>query len=217
MKTLQSKLAVIFGIFLALGVVGIVIALLNSQKDDAAVINLMGMVVTLRWFNIILLSIMVITVVLTWFVIVQPLIKTFRGIVDNLSNGAEQVASATEQISALSQSLAQGSSGQASSIEETLALMEEMASMTKQNANNANETVRLVDMCSVSAENGNKVVKEMSRSMEEINESSKKIAEITKVIEGIAFQTNLLALNDVVEAARAGETWEGICSGGRRG
>lgn len=60
-------------------------------------------------------------------------------------------------------------------------------------------------MCSNSAENGNKAVKDMNTSMEEINGSSKKIAEIIKVIDGIAFQTNLLALNAAVEAARAGE------------
>jgi hypothetical protein len=63
-----------------------------------------GKMAILRWFNIILLSIMVITVVLTWFLIVQPLIKTLRRIVDNLSNGAEQVALATGEISASSHS-----------------------------------------------------------------------------------------------------------------
>jgi methyl-accepting chemotaxis protein len=65
-------------------------------------------------------------------------------------------------------------------------------------------------MCNASAENGNKAVKEMNNSMEDINASSKKIAEITKVIDGIAFQTNLLALNAAVEAARAGEHGKGF-------
>ncbi len=88
--------------------------------------------------------------------------------------------------------------------------MEEMASVTVQNANNAGEAAKLVDMCSVSADNGSKAVGEMNSSMDEINISSKKIAEITKVIDGIAFQTNLLALNAAVEAARAGEHGKGF-------
>jgi methyl-accepting chemotaxis protein len=65
-------------------------------------------------------------------------------------------------------------------------------------------------LCSVSAENGSKAVKDMNTSMEEINGSSKKISEIIKVIDGIAFQTNLLALNAAVEAARAGEHGKGF-------
>ena len=169
-----------------------------------------GKVGTLHWFNIIVLSITVVTVMITWVVIVQPLVKKLRVIVDNLSNGADHVSSATVQISESSQSLAQGSSEQASSIEETSASMEEMASVTRQNANNANEAAKLVEMCSASAEVGNKAVGEMNSSMEEINTSSKKIAEITKVIDGIAFQTNLLALNAAVEAARAGEHGKGF-------
>ncbi len=74
----------------------------------------------------------------------------------------------------------------------------------------AAEAARLVDQCSVAADNGNKAVVEMSNSLKEINKSNKEIAEITKVIDGIAFQTNLLALNAAVEAARAGEHGKGF-------
>lgn len=88
--------------------------------------------------------------------------------------------------------------------------MEEMSAVTKQNAENAEEAAKLVDMCSVSAETGNSTVEEMNTAMGEINTGSKKIAEITKVIDGIAFQTNLLALNAAVEAARAGEHGKGF-------
>ncbi|ODS31254.1 MAG: hypothetical protein SCARUB_03623 [Candidatus Scalindua rubra] len=164
----------------------------------------------LQWSNTIVVIITVITVLIAWFFVVQPLVKALTRIIQNLSDAAGQVASASGQISASSQSLAQGSSEQASSIEETSATMEEMASVTKQNANNAGEAAKLVDMCSVTAENGNKAVTEMNSSMDEINASSKKIAEITKVIDGIAFQTNLLALNAAVEAARAGEHGKGF-------
>jgi methyl-accepting chemotaxis protein len=88
--------------------------------------------------------------------------------------------------------------------------MEEMESVTRQNANNAEEAAKLVERCSSAAENGSKAVTEMNTSMDDINISSKKIAEITKVIDGIAFQTNLLALNAAVEAARAGEHGKGF-------
>ena len=164
----------------------------------------------LSWSNTTVVIVTIITVLVAWFAVVIPLTRTLKGIIDNLLSGSNQVASATEQIAASSQSLARGSSEQASSIEETSASMEEMSSVTKQNANNAEEAAKLVDMCSVAAENGNKAVVEMNNSMEEINVSSKKIAEITKVIDGIAFQTNLLALNAAVEAARAGEHGKGF-------
>ncbi len=133
-----------------------------------------------------------------------------KKIINSLTECSEQISSASGEVSSSSQALAQGSSEQASSLEETSASMEEMASITKQNANNAGEAAKLVDLCSISAENGNKAVKDMNTSMEEINGSSKKIAEIIKVIDGIAFQTNLLALNAAVEAARAGEHGKGF-------
>ncbi len=164
----------------------------------------------LSWSNTIIVIITVLTVAVAWLLMVQPLIKTLRGIINSLSEGADQVAAASGQISSSSQNLAQGASEQASSIEETSASMEEMASVTKQNAGNAEAAAKLVDMCSISAEDGNKAVKDMNTSMEEINGSSKKIAEIIKVIDGIAFQTNLLALNAAVEAARAGEHGKGF-------
>ena len=167
-------------------------------------------VATLTWISIIIVGVTVITIVMTWFIIVRPIIKILKGIIENLMSGSDQIAAATEQISASSQSLAQGSSEQASSLEETSASMEEMSSVTKQNANNAEEAAKLVELCSSAADNGNNAVGEMSNSMEDINASSKKIAEITKVIDGIAFQTNLLALNAAVEAARAGEHGKGF-------
>jgi methyl-accepting chemotaxis protein len=144
------------------------------------------------------------------FYFTSQITTTLRNVVNYLTDISSQLASASEQVASSSQSLAQGSSEQASSLEETSASMEEMASMTKQNASNAGEAAKLVDMCSASADNGNKAVGEMTSSMEDINTSSKKIAEITKVIDGIAFQTNLLALNAAVEAARAGEHGKGF-------
>jgi methyl-accepting chemotaxis protein len=88
--------------------------------------------------------------------------------------------------------------------------MEEMSSMTKQNADNSKEAAQLASLCNLTAESGNKSVNEMNVAMQAINESSKKIGDIIKVIDGIAFQTNLLALNAAVEAARAGEHGKGF-------
>ncbi len=154
-----------------------------------------------------------ISVIITVFLprnITRQITEPIKIVVKELTSAFTQLLSAAGQISASSQSLAQGSSEQASSLEETSATMEEMASVTVQNANNAGEAAKLVDMCSVSADNGSTTVGEMNSSMNDINVSSKKIAEITKVIDGIAFQTNLLALNAAVEAARAGEHGKGF-------
>lgn len=134
----------------------------------------------------------------------------FKNMLVELTNGASQVASASEQISASSQSLSQGTSEQAASIEETSSTMEEISSMTRQNADNASEASKLAKACNDTAGHGNTAVHEMDDAMKKIFESSGKIADIIKIIEGIAFQTNLLALNAAVEAARAGEHGRGF-------
>ena len=82
--------------------------------------------------------------------------------------------------------------------------------MTKQNADNAVEASNLAKACNNTAVGGNTTVTEMDDAMSRIYESSGKIADIIKIIEGIAFQTNLLALNAAVEAARAGEHGRGF-------
>ncbi len=187
-----------------------------------------GKINTLKMITMIIAGVVALTAIMTWFVIVRPLVGSLRGLVENLTCGSEQIASATQEIASASQSLAQGASEQASSLEETSSTMEEMSSMTRQNADNAQEAANLAKQCSDSAEKGNttvgemsasidkmnnssmEIVNSMSTSMGEINTSSKKIAEITKVIDGIAFQTNLLALNAAVEAARAGEHGKGF-------
>jgi len=151
-----------------------------------------------------------------------------REIVERLTDSSTEITAASEQVSSSSQRLAEGSSEQASSLEETSSTMEEMSTMTKQNSDNAQEAAGLAQKCSDSAEKGNAAVTEMchsidkmnstsmeivdsmSSSMDDINKSSNEIAEITKVIDSIAFQTNLLALNAAVEAARAGEHGKGF-------
>ena len=151
-----------------------------------------------------------------------------REIVERLTDSSTEITAASEQVSSSSQRLAEGSSEQASSLEETSSTMEEISTMTKQNSENAQEAAGIAQKCSDSAGQGNvavsnmihsidkmnstsmEIVDSMSSSMDDINKSSNEIAEITKVIDGIAFQTNLLALNAAVEAARAGEHGKGF-------
>jgi len=160
------------------------------------------------------MSILVLAIVglITGFslVIRNAISKPVNNAVNSLNEASMQVAAASGQVSQSSQSLAHGASTQATSIEETSASMEEMASMTKQNAGNAGEAAKLASLCSLTAETGNRSVNEMDSAMHAIDDSNKKISEIIKVIEGIAFQTNLLALNAAVEAARAGEHGKGF-------
>lgn len=99
---------------------------------------------------------------------------------------------------------------QAASLEETAASMHELSSTVKSNSDNTLQATKVVQTATLLAEKGGEVVKSAITAMQEINESSNKIAEIIGVIDEIAFQTNLLALNASVEAARAGEQGRGF-------
>jgi len=127
-----------------------------------------------------------------------------------LSEGAEQIASASSQVSSSAQSLAQGASEQAASLEETSASSEEINSMAQKNTANATAVAALVGNSRTEFANTNRQLGEMMTAMEEISDSSGKIAKIIKIIDEIAFQTNILALNAAVEAARAGEAGMGF-------
>jgi methyl-accepting chemotaxis protein/methyl-accepting chemotaxis protein-1 (serine sensor receptor) len=127
-----------------------------------------------------------------------------------LSEGAEQIASASSQVSSSAQSLAQGASQQAASLEETSASSEEINSMAQKNTANATAMAALVGNSKTEFVDTNRQLGEMMTAMDEINDSSGKIAKIIKIIDEIAFQTNILALNAAVEAARAGEAGMGF-------
>ncbi len=181
------------------------------ETDVTTSKSLASSLINLEW--LLLAGGLTISIIITIFLprsITRQITGPIKKVVVELTSAFSQLSAAAGQISGSSQSLSEGSTEQASALEETSATMEEMASVTKQNANNAGEAEKLVQMCSLAANNGNKAVVDMSTSMDEINISSKKIAEITKVIDGIAFQTNLLALNAAVEAARAGEHGKGF-------
>ncbi len=143
-------------------------------------------------------------------IIVRGVNRVLLKTVTELSDGAEQVASAAGQVSHSSQSLAQGSSEQAASLEETSASAEEITAMTRKNRENSEMAAEVMATVDYQVREGNRTLQEMLRAMEEINSSSEKISKIIKVIDEIAFQTNILALNAAVEAARAGEAGMGF-------
>ena len=141
---------------------------------------------------------------------INKTLDKLKEIIHGIKTGAHEVSIAAEQVSQGNANLSQRTQEQASSLEEVASSMEQMTGTTLQNASNAQLTNKLAQDASRHAENGVNVVRNAMQAMNEIDSSSKKIADIIKVIDEIAFQTNLLALNAAVEAARAGEQGRGF-------
>ena len=131
-------------------------------------------------------------------------------VIGRIEDSANTVATGAEEIAQGNADLSQRTEEQASSLEETASSMEEMTSTVRQNADNARTANNLAQEAENKASAGGDIVSKAVSSMAEINNSSKKIADIIGVIDEIAFQTNLLALNAAVEAARAGEQGRGF-------
>jgi methyl-accepting chemotaxis protein len=140
----------------------------------------------------------------------NSLLARVGDVVSEVRNASGSVSVAARQIASGNVDLSSRTEQQAASLEETAASMEELTSTVKQNTDNAREASALAASASDISETGNQVVLRMVETMSEITASSGKIAEITALIEGIAFQTNILALNAAVEAARAGEQGRGF-------
>jgi len=135
---------------------------------------------------------------------------SLREAVSAIRSGTENISRGAAEISAGNNDLSSRTEEQAAALEQTAASMEQLTATVKFNADNARQASLLAETATTTAQQGGQLVSEVVSTMNGISGSSKKIAEITNVINGIAFQTNILALNAAVEAARAGEQGRGF-------
>ena len=140
----------------------------------------------------------------------QKMNDNLLGIVTRVRAGTETIATASAEIAAGNLDLSRRTEQQAGSLEETASSMEELTSTVRQNADNARRANTMASEAASIAGQGGAVIAQVVGTMSEINASSRKIVDITSVIDSIAFQTNILALNAAVEAARAGEQGRGF-------
>jgi methyl-accepting chemotaxis protein len=140
----------------------------------------------------------------------QKMNNSLLDIVTRVRAGTETIATASAEIAAGNLDLSSRTEQQAGSLEETASSMEELTSTVRQNADNARRANTMASEAASIAGQGGAVIAQVVGTMSEINASSRKIVDITSVIDSIAFQTNILALNAAVEAARAGEQGRGF-------
>lgn len=157
--------------------------------------------------NIIALALIIAAVQLLF---VKRLNDSMNHITENLQVSSNEISQASYQLEAASQKMAEGSTEQAASVQEISATLEETSSMVHKNNENTSEAAKLAKLSKNSATKSNDEMKQMLKSMNEIQNSSHEISKIIKVIDEIAFQTNILALNAAVEAARAGDAGKGF-------
>jgi methyl-accepting chemotaxis protein len=136
--------------------------------------------------------------------------ESLSGVVGKVRDGAEHIAAASQQISTGNLDLCSRTEEQAASLATTASSMDELTTTVRQNADNARQANEFARTASNVAQKGGDTVSQVVARMDSITVASRKISDITSVIDGIAFQTNILALNAAVEAARAGEQGRGF-------
>jgi len=136
--------------------------------------------------------------------------QRLRGIVGDVLQGSQAIASSASQIAAGNLDLSSRTEEQASSLQQTAASMEEITATVRHNADNARQANQLAQETATQATRSGQVADQVVATMGGIHDASRRIVDIIGVIDGIAFQTNILALNAAVEAARAGEQGRGF-------
>jgi len=140
----------------------------------------------------------------------KHMVQSLSGLVAQVRGSSDNIATGSAQIATGSADLSQRTEEQASNLQQTAASMEQLKGGMRNNSDNAQQANALAVRGMQAAQRGGQAVNQMAAAMEEISASSRKVADITSVIDGIAFQTNILALNAAVEAARAGEQGRGF-------
>ena len=143
-------------------------------------------------------------------VAVRDMQQRFHELVSAVRDNVDQLRATSNDISTGNQNLGQRTEQAASSLEQTAASMEELTATVRQSADSARQANQLATTAAGTATRGGEVMQQVVSTMQDIHQSSQKIADIIGVIDGIAFQTNILALNAAVEAARAGEQGRGF-------
>jgi len=138
------------------------------------------------------------------------MVAQLRGTISSVQQASESIGNASSEIATGNLDLSQRTEQTASSLQQAASAMVELTATVRQSADSAATANQLATSAAQVAQRGGSVVAQVVHTMDEINTSSKKIADIIGVIDGIAFQTNILALNAAVEAARAGEQGRGF-------